>query len=166
MNWELKKRVVNTLLQNIDLLSDEVFVIAATNHQDLLDKAVWRRFKTSIYFKLPDFHMRSQYIEKELAKYSYINKIDIHKIANLTKDFNFSQLHDVLIKAIKTAVFHEKKQIITTNHFMKIIKQYTFLFNDANLESTTLNELKNKGYTLREINELTGIPKSTISDRF
>ena len=39
------KRVVNSLLQNIDLMSKDSIVIAATNHQHLLDPAVWRRFE-------------------------------------------------------------------------------------------------------------------------
>ena len=43
------KRVVNSLLQNIDALPEGVAVVAATNHPQLLDAAVWRRF---------EFHVR------------------------------------------------------------------------------------------------------------
>ena len=38
------KRVVSSLLMQIDSLPDHVFVITATNHPELLDKAVWRRY--------------------------------------------------------------------------------------------------------------------------
>src|SRR5207247_11150818 len=38
------KRVVVSLLQNIDALDGRTVVIAATNHEHLLDTAVWRRF--------------------------------------------------------------------------------------------------------------------------
>lgn len=39
-------RVVINLLQNIDMLSENSILIAATNHGTLLDSAMWRRFKT------------------------------------------------------------------------------------------------------------------------
>ena len=38
------KRVVNSLLQNVDAMSDDSLLLAATNHEQLLDSAVWRRF--------------------------------------------------------------------------------------------------------------------------
>jgi len=42
------KRVVNSLLQNIDEYLESNILIAATNHQELLDKAIWRRFNSII----------------------------------------------------------------------------------------------------------------------
>ncbi len=47
------KRVVNSLLQNIDFLPAGTAVIAATNHEHLLDPAVWRRFEFHIEIGLP-----------------------------------------------------------------------------------------------------------------
>jgi SpoVK/Ycf46/Vps4 family AAA+-type ATPase len=39
------KRVVSSLLVQIDRLPSHVIVVAATNHQELLDRAVWRRMQ-------------------------------------------------------------------------------------------------------------------------
>jgi SpoVK/Ycf46/Vps4 family AAA+-type ATPase len=47
------KRVINSLLQNIDSFSKHNILIAATNHPELLDKAIWRRFNTVIEIGLP-----------------------------------------------------------------------------------------------------------------
>ena len=47
------KRVINSLLQNIDTFSKSNLLIAATNHAELLDKAIWRRFNTVIEVGLP-----------------------------------------------------------------------------------------------------------------
>ena len=52
------KRVVNSLLQNIDLLPTGTVVIAATNHDHLLDSAVWRRFEYHIPIDPPDDEAR------------------------------------------------------------------------------------------------------------
>jgi AAA+ superfamily predicted ATPase len=47
------KRVVNSLLLNIDSLPSYVVVIGASNHPELLDKAVWRRFQVRLELPLP-----------------------------------------------------------------------------------------------------------------
>lgn len=48
------KRLVTVLLQQIDDWPATSLLIAATNHSDLLDPAVWRRFETMVAFPLPD----------------------------------------------------------------------------------------------------------------
>jgi SpoVK/Ycf46/Vps4 family AAA+-type ATPase len=47
------KRVVSFLLMQIDQLPSYVLTIAATNHAELLDRAVWRRFQLKIAFPAP-----------------------------------------------------------------------------------------------------------------
>lgn len=53
------KRVVNTLIQAIDSLDDRAIVIAATNHAELLDRAIWRRFPYRMDFEQPDIDLRA-----------------------------------------------------------------------------------------------------------
>ena len=48
------KRLVTVLLQEIDTWPEGSLLLAATNHGDLLDPAVWRRFEMVIDFPLPD----------------------------------------------------------------------------------------------------------------
>lgn len=47
------KRVVSSLLLEMDALPSHVIVIAATNHDSLLDHAVWRRFQVKMELPLP-----------------------------------------------------------------------------------------------------------------
>lgn len=59
------KRVVSSLLMEMDQLPSYVLVVAATNHHELLDRAVWRRFQARIEIPAPtanemrDFFMRN-----------------------------------------------------------------------------------------------------------
>lgn len=53
------KRVVNTVLQGLDSLADEVIVIGATNHPHLLDPAIWRRFPYKAELMVPDSVVRT-----------------------------------------------------------------------------------------------------------
>jgi AAA+ superfamily predicted ATPase len=55
------KRVVTSLLMQIDELPSYVVVVAATNHAELLDRAVWRRFELRLSLPAPD--------EKQLAEF-------------------------------------------------------------------------------------------------
>lgn len=52
------KRVVNTLLQNLDARADRGLTVAITNHEGLLDPAVWRRFQNHIRIGLPNSQTR------------------------------------------------------------------------------------------------------------
>lgn len=47
------KRVINSLLQNIDAMPTDKVLIAATNHAEMLDDAIWRRFIQTIEVELP-----------------------------------------------------------------------------------------------------------------
>lgn len=82
------KRVVSSLLLQIDSLPSHVVVIGATNHPELLDRAVWRRFQVKIELPMPTpqgiflwletFEKRSNFtfgmslkvLAKRLSKYS------------------------------------------------------------------------------------------------
>jgi len=58
------KRVVNTLLQCIDSRSEIGFTIAITNHESLLDPAVWRRFDIRIEIPRPDGETRMAMLKR------------------------------------------------------------------------------------------------------
>ncbi len=47
------KRVVSSLLMQVDALPSYVVVIAASNHPELLDRAVWRRFQVRLELPMP-----------------------------------------------------------------------------------------------------------------
>lgn len=63
------QRVVVSLLQNIDALEENVVLIAATNHDRLLDPAVWRRFAFQLPMPLPDASLRDQLWRKHLGHF-------------------------------------------------------------------------------------------------
>jgi SpoVK/Ycf46/Vps4 family AAA+-type ATPase len=61
------KRVVNTLLQNLDARRTFGVTIAITNHDRLLDPAVWRRFETQIHMGAPGDRTRGNLLRRFLA---------------------------------------------------------------------------------------------------
>ena len=61
------KRVVSSLLMQIDELPSYAVVVAATNHSELLDRAVWRRFQLRLNLPAPGETALRKYFEKFLA---------------------------------------------------------------------------------------------------
>ncbi|WP_071795136.1 AAA family ATPase [Natronohydrobacter thiooxidans] len=58
------KRVVSFLLMQLDQLPSYVIVVAATNHAELLDRAVWRRFQFRIDMPSPSAEARGVLIDR------------------------------------------------------------------------------------------------------
>lgn len=63
------QRVVIALLQNIDALDSSTVLIAATNHPELLDPAVWRRFDYTLKVDLPGPDERFQMWQSALGEF-------------------------------------------------------------------------------------------------
>jgi SpoVK/Ycf46/Vps4 family AAA+-type ATPase len=65
------KRAVISFLQVIDRVNYEgvpLAIIGATNHQNQLDSAIWRRFTFHLRFDFPNYHLRKKIIESFLKK--------------------------------------------------------------------------------------------------
>ena len=58
------KRVVSSLLLQIDALPSHVIVVTATNHAELLDRAVWRRFQLRLELTPPSASQKEQWFQR------------------------------------------------------------------------------------------------------
>lgn len=63
------KRVINSLLQNIDLFTQNNILIAATNHPQLLDRAIWRRFNNVMEVGQPNAEGINRLMELYLGNF-------------------------------------------------------------------------------------------------
>ena len=65
------KRIVNTLLQCLDERNEMGFTIGVTNHEQLLDPAIWRRFDVQIEIPKPSAQVVPMLVKKFLAPLEY-----------------------------------------------------------------------------------------------
>ncbi|WP_457894593.1 AAA family ATPase [Stenotrophomonas hibiscicola] len=63
------KRVVNTILQRLDLRREVGVTIGITNHEQLLDPAVWRRFQIQIRMPKPSLEGRAAILKRYLPPF-------------------------------------------------------------------------------------------------
>lgn len=87
------KRVVNSFLQNLDTLGGQSIVLAATNHENLLDAAVWRRFTYRVSLDLPDAAQRQRLWGDFLAPLSFSER-DLTLLADLSEGFTGSDIRE------------------------------------------------------------------------
>ena len=91
------KRVVSSLLLQIDRLPSYVVVVAATNHPELLDKAVWRRFQIRLELEAPDKDMIELWLRKFQDRVKYDLQYPISKIASKLVGYNFSEVEEFIL---------------------------------------------------------------------
>jgi hypothetical protein len=106
------KRAVNALLKNIDkinLVKNNVLLIGATNHPQLLDEAAWRRFDEVVQFSLPDEEMRKDILMKVTS--SLQCTLDYRQLASRTEGFSGSDLRMLIKEAILSSLMANRKTI-------------------------------------------------------
>lgn len=117
------QRLVNSLLQLIDNHQNDSILIAATNHESLLDSAVWRRFDEVILFEKPDHNLRCLLLKKYLSSMRYTN-LDIDQFASHLKGATGSDIERISHSAIKSAILNNEK-VLKENYLQEAIKHYT-----------------------------------------
>lgn len=97
------KRVVNSLLQNIDSIGNESILIAATNHEHMLDPAVWRRFTFSLEMSNPNEESRAKMIELFLRN-SLTDEKSIKVLVRLFDGLSGATIESICLLALRDAV--------------------------------------------------------------
>lgn len=162
------KRVVTTLLQNMDAMPSNVFLVAATNHHHLLDPAIWRRFNSSILLELPNLEQRTQMIERFCSEKLPEYNIDRKTLTILTDGMSGAEIQSFMLSLAKYCVLENKQGAISQKEIAEIWLQQNTLFVSENSEDfmKALYRLKKNGIPLRTLEEITSIPKSTLDYRF
>lgn len=156
------KRVVNSLLQNIDSFNDDSILIAATNHHELLDPAIWRRFSTVITLEKPQKKEIEQLL-RLLLKDKKNNFLENSKKLDSIVDAFYGMSHS----DIKTVLFSSLRSVILTNRDTltncDILKDiYFHQYHNIDDEDEFIIYLLSHGVTHKELNESLEIPLRKI----
>lgn len=99
------KRVINSLLQNIDEFLETGVLIAATNHEQLLDSAIWRRFEKIIDVNKPNSHEIKHLMKNYFQKVDSQLEIEDKKFDVLSSYF-YDLSHSEIIKIVNSAFYN------------------------------------------------------------
>ncbi|MNZ88183.1 ATP-dependent zinc metalloprotease FtsH 1 [compost metagenome] len=102
------KRVVSSLLLQLDDLPDYVVVVAASNHPELLDRAVWRRFQVRLDLPLPTRSQLTAFIAA-ISERSKVNfGLAAETIAKRLLGLSFSEVEEFCLGVVRRAVLDQK----------------------------------------------------------
>ncbi|OXS25335.1 MAG: ATPase [Acetobacterium sp. MES1] len=157
------KRVVTTLLQNFDNMPSNVLLIAATNHEHLLDPAIWRRFNLTITMELPNEAQRLILLQKWMKEYAIIESLDYENLAKITEGLNGAQIKELTKSAAKK--YYISKAIKTEDVIAIFIQQQTMYSGSNDDVMKLLSDMNNKGVSLRSLAKAIGVTHSTLDYR-
>ena len=156
------KRVVTTLLQNFDNMPGNVFLIAATNHEHLLDPAIWRRFNVTITLDLPNLQQRKDMLIKWFDDYGIpdTEKIDFELLGKISEGLNGAQIRELSSAAGKSYLMKEKLK--TEDVTAILLQQLTKFSSDGEEAIRVIVEMHERGVSTRQIGKALGIPNTTL----
>jgi SpoVK/Ycf46/Vps4 family AAA+-type ATPase len=105
------KRVVNSFLQMLDGFRGETLIIAATNHQGLLDSALWRRFDEIVFFDRPNSEAIREVLLRNMKQLGLEQGIDFELLSRDLAGMSHADIERVALDAIKTSVLADKRPI-------------------------------------------------------
>jgi SpoVK/Ycf46/Vps4 family AAA+-type ATPase len=88
------KRVVSFLLMQLDQLPSYVVVVAATNHAELLDRAVWRRFQVRLGLPAPDRKHVEVFLDRVISNWPEAPRMAVRKIAGRLGVVSYAEVLD------------------------------------------------------------------------
>ena len=110
------RRVVNAVLQMLDAYDGRSLVIAATNHEGMLDTAVWRRFEEVLFLKPPT---RAQLCRLLAVKLRGVRReFDIESIAEsgMFKGATHADVERIVRRALKDMVLKGGELCLSATH--------------------------------------------------
>lgn len=155
------KRVINSLLQNIDSMPASSVLIAATNHPELLDNAVWRRFITKVEVGMPDDESRKKIILNLITGFncSFAEEPQKLKIMNdLMRSMSPSDISTIFTKLKVKGIIRGDKTIDYENVLIAI---FEYSGKDESQEML-VKFLNNNGVNQSNISQLLDISTRSV----
>ena len=116
------KRVVSSLLLQIDDLPSHVTIIGATNHPELLDRAAWRRFQIRLNLPMPTRANISFWLEKFQQQHN----------------IKFGLANETIAKKMLGANYSEIEEF-----GLSVLRRHILSIPNSNIKEITTDELKN-----------------------
>ena len=158
------KRVVNSLIQNIDTLNNDSILIAATNHHELLDPAIWRRFSTVVTLEKPSLEETGQLLQLFLKQYPnniLKNNKKINLLEKAFEGFSHSDIKTTISNSVKTAIIKGRKEITVCDILKEV---YFHKYHGVENEEDYIRFLLQYGATHKEIDECLDISMRKVQE--
>lgn len=153
------KRLVTVVMQEIDNWPVSGIIIAATNHPELIDKALWRRFDLIVNFNMPHNRLFNNAIELFSSNDLGIIEKWIPTLRLILKDKSFSEL--------KTAINYYRKGMVINpdtelDLIQSLISQHVDLTNKKSRIDLAVELSNGTNLSHHQISKITGVSRDTL----
>ncbi len=101
------KRVVSSLLLQVDALPSYVVVITASNHPELLDRAVWRRFQLRLELPMPRQGQVEEWFRRFQKRTGHSLGLSPRSLAQSLKGLSFAEIEDFGVDVLRRIALTE-----------------------------------------------------------
>ena len=159
------KRLVNVLLKELETCPVTCIVIGATNHPELLDKAIWRRFDRSIEVTLPEKKQRQLLLQRGMGKrYKEIDAGIIQMVVEGTNQISAADLCR-MCEHVKRRMIINQDETITFCVLREYCEFAGIHTKDQKIKICKILKSNCPKMSVKKISELTGISSSSV-DRY
>jgi SpoVK/Ycf46/Vps4 family AAA+-type ATPase len=152
------KRLVTVLLQSIDEWPNEGLLIAASNHPDLLDPAVWRRFDRVLRFPSPSKSEIAEAIKRIIGPSNNVKDSLIEALSDLYHGESFAEVERQMNQVRKSSILN--RTALETAIIRLLIDSARSV--DVQNKATIALALMESGLSQREVSKTIGISRDTI----
>jgi SpoVK/Ycf46/Vps4 family AAA+-type ATPase len=152
------KRLVTVLLQAIDDWPPEGVLIAATNHADLLDPAVWRRFERVVRFPSASADAAKVLLERHLGAGASGTEPVLSTVANALAERSFAEIARVAQNAKRSALLHDEPLDVA----LLAAAREVYAGMSPPVRIRMARALSKRGYSQRAVADVTGVSRDTI----
>lgn len=118
------RRVLNSFLQMVEQDDSDGLLISATNHAELLDHALFRRFDDVIEYQLPEKREIIATLKSKLAAFK-TSRIQWAKAADAAADLSYGDITQVCEDAKKDVIIHNREKVTHTDLIRSIKERHT-----------------------------------------
>lgn len=105
------RRVLNSFLQLLEQDRSQSIIVAATNHPELLDTALFRRFDDVLSYRLPEAQQIRRLIQSQLGGFSV--NVNWQAITEAASGLSHAELTRAAREAAKSAVLQDHRSVAT-----------------------------------------------------
>lgn len=151
------KRLVTVLIQQVDDWPSTGLLIAATNHAELLDPAIWRRFELTVEFPIPSVEAAAAFIGEALRSKTENHDEWSQILALSMRGKSFSDIERDLKSARRSAALNGND---LNEHLGHLIRSEHLSKQERIQLAASLTS--KKLVSQRRARELTGVARDTI----
>jgi SpoVK/Ycf46/Vps4 family AAA+-type ATPase len=108
------RRILNSFLQFLEQDHSDAIIVATTNHESLLDRALFRRFQAILKYQLPSLELTIEALKMRLRSFD-TSEVDWQRAASAAKGLSHADIMAAAEDAARNAILDRGPKILVSD---------------------------------------------------